>query len=355
MITLIVPCAGKSSRFPNIKPKWLFTHPDGKIMIQKSIDPFLKNKMIKKKIITITKEIDKKFNAKFLLKQMFGKKVKILILKNQTASASETVFNTIEKFKIKNQILVKDSDNSFKIDPKFNILKKNFIVFLNISKNPEISNIHQKSFIELNNKKQIINIEEKKIISDKICVGLYSFQSANDFKKHYKNCRNKIKNSEIFVSLVVKNMLNENNLFTCIEAKKYEDYGTFEDWLNIRKKYRTFFVDLDGVVFLNKGKYGKKNWNTKNQTIENNVNSLLELSKDRTQIVFTSSRPEKNKKKIDKELKKLGFKNFKLVLGLNHTQRIIVNDYSDSNPNPSAISINMERDASNLSTLIKSI
>ncbi len=355
MITLIIPCAGKSSRFPDIKPKWLFTHPDGKIMIEKAIEPFLRVKNIKKKIITITKEIDKKFNASHLLKQMFGNKVKILILNKQTRSASETVYNTIKRFNIKGQILVKDSDNSFEIDKKFNILKKNFIVFIDISKNPEISNVHQKSFIDLNNKKQIMNIEEKKIISDKICVGLYSFQSANDFEKHYQICKNKIKNSEIFVSIVVKNMLNENFLFTCTQAKEYEDYGTFEDWLIIRKKYRTFFVDLDGVIFLNKGKYGKKNWNTKNQLIKNNVKLLINLNHNKSQIVFTSSRPEKNKMKIQKELKKIGFKNFKLLLGLNHTQRILVNDYSNSNPNPSAISINLERDANNLSSLVESI
>ena len=26
MNTLIIPCAGKSNRFPNMKPKWLLTH-----------------------------------------------------------------------------------------------------------------------------------------------------------------------------------------------------------------------------------------------------------------------------------------------------------------------------------------
>jgi len=29
MSTLIVPCGGKSSRYPGMKPKWLLTHPDG--------------------------------------------------------------------------------------------------------------------------------------------------------------------------------------------------------------------------------------------------------------------------------------------------------------------------------------
>ena len=50
-------------------------------------------------------------------------------------------------------------------------MNKNFIAGVDISKHPEISNIHQKSFLKLNNKNQIIDIEEKKIISDKICIG----------------------------------------------------------------------------------------------------------------------------------------------------------------------------------------
>ena len=35
-------------------------------------------------------------------------------------------------------------------------------------------------------------------------------------------------------------MLNNNNLFTCTEAKRYEDYGTFEDWLISRKNIEHF-------------------------------------------------------------------------------------------------------------------
>ena len=38
MATLIVPCAGKSTRFPNMKPKWMLTHPDGKLMIEKALE-----------------------------------------------------------------------------------------------------------------------------------------------------------------------------------------------------------------------------------------------------------------------------------------------------------------------------
>ena len=57
------------------------------------------------------------------------------------------------------------------------------------------------------------------------------------------------------------------------------------------------------VVFLNKGKYGKINWNTKNQLIENNANLLLKLNNNRSQIVLQA---QDQKNKIDlQELKDL--------------------------------------------------
>ena len=37
-MSLILPCAGSSSRFPNMKPKWMLTLPTNKLMIQGSIE-----------------------------------------------------------------------------------------------------------------------------------------------------------------------------------------------------------------------------------------------------------------------------------------------------------------------------
>ena len=181
------------------------------------------------------------------------------------------------------------------------------------------------------------------------------FNSAKDFIKHYENCSKNIKNKEIYLSYVVKSMINDNHLFLFTKGSNYEDYGTFTDWLRIRKKYRTFFVDLDGVVFRNKGKYGLKNWGTKNEPIKKNIETLLKLNLKGTQIVFVSARHQEYYKNIDKNLKKLGFKNYKILLGLHHSQRILINDYFITNPNPSALSINIPRDNDNLGQLVESL
>ena len=49
-MSLILPCAGSSTRFPNMKPKWLLTAPSGNLMIQealKNIDKWLKDQVTK--------------------------------------------------------------------------------------------------------------------------------------------------------------------------------------------------------------------------------------------------------------------------------------------------------------------
>ena len=37
MATLILPCAGKSTRFKNTRPKWSLTHPYGELMLIQGI------------------------------------------------------------------------------------------------------------------------------------------------------------------------------------------------------------------------------------------------------------------------------------------------------------------------------
>ena len=37
MFTLMLPCAGSSSRYPNMRPKWSLTHPNGRLMITQGI------------------------------------------------------------------------------------------------------------------------------------------------------------------------------------------------------------------------------------------------------------------------------------------------------------------------------
>ena len=65
-MNLILPVAGQSSRYPNMRPKWLITLPDGKLMIEKSVENF-NLKIFKKIYIVVLKEHIKKYVEKKIL------------------------------------------------------------------------------------------------------------------------------------------------------------------------------------------------------------------------------------------------------------------------------------------------
>ena len=146
MRTLIIPCAGKSSRFPNMKPKWMLTHPDGKLMIEKALGG-LDIDSFDRIIITIVKYHAEKYEADVILSQVFKDvpKVELCILDDFTSSASETIYSTINEMDIKGSFVVKDSDNNVGVELPDNI--SNSIVGYDLYKHPDVSNIDRKSVV----------------------------------------------------------------------------------------------------------------------------------------------------------------------------------------------------------------
>jgi bifunctional N-acetylglucosamine-1-phosphate-uridyltransferase/glucosamine-1-phosphate-acetyltransferase GlmU-like protein len=165
---LIIPAAGKSSRFQNMKPKWMLTHPSGKLMIEKVVDG-LNIEDYSMVYFVILEEHCQKYEADLILEQCFSKiPYKIVVLKTATNSSPETVYSCIINEKISDSIVIKDCDCLV----SFNVPKhSNFVVGMNI--NTSIKNIQQKSFILFNQDNIIQEIIEKKVVSDKICLGVY--------------------------------------------------------------------------------------------------------------------------------------------------------------------------------------
>ena len=110
--------------------------------------------------------------------------------------------------------------------------KKNGVCYLHL-KNYNIKNICNKSFIELNMINVITNIVEKKVISEYICVGGYSFENAKDYVKSYNNIliqtRNNFKD-ELYTSHIIWNLMFSKHIFIGNHITNFIDWGTFEDW-----------------------------------------------------------------------------------------------------------------------------
>ena len=95
-MAIIIPCAGKSSRFPGTRPKFLLTMFDGKLMIEHAISPYIDTDQIH---IIILSEHEEKYDARIALESIYNdnKNVHIHTLKQQTNGPAETVYSIAKK------------------------------------------------------------------------------------------------------------------------------------------------------------------------------------------------------------------------------------------------------------------
>ena len=126
--SLILPVAGKSSRYPGMRPKWLLTMPDGKLMIEKSIEFFDLAKFSRIIVIALSEHV-KKFTSKKILiqtlKKNISKKIELVVLEKETTCQAETVMKGLIISNVKGGFLIKDVDNIFfqKIDVRLRFVQ----------------------------------------------------------------------------------------------------------------------------------------------------------------------------------------------------------------------------------------
>lgn len=347
-VTVIVPCAGRSTRYPNVRPKFLLVNPNGNLMLFESISRLsLKDCSI---IVTILKEHDQKYGIKEMFNKFFKSlHIKLCILNSPTKSQAETIYQTICKLNIQGPMLIKDSDNIFKLDKVYE--EFNYVTVEHL-KNVGLTNASNKSYALTDQNGTIKKIAEKKVISETFCVGGYYFTSSNEFAKAFEYLVTQGFDQELYVSMIIKYLIEEKDvIFKIKQIKKYVDLGTIQDWLKYKNNQKTYFIDVDGIVVKNSGEYSKPYWGVTEGLIENIkiINQLYDLG---NYIILITSRKEKYRAITTKQLKKENVKYHQLIMGLNHSARVVINDFSNSNPFPAAVSVNVPRDSDKLSDYI---
>lgn len=338
---LIVPAAGLSSRFPNMRPKWLLTHPNGKLMIENILEPFLQSKY--EIILTTTEKIYNDYDVELIIKQIFGNRVHVDTIPYQTLSSCETISYTLNNYLNKEdcEIIIKDSDSL--VIPTVSSLSGNFCVGIDVSKISD-TDIRNKSFIKYDNNHIITDIVEKKIFSNTISVGLYGFESSLSFLKNYLEILNISDGMELYVSHIIYNMIINDSYFKYIESSEFKDWGTLSSWNIENKNHISIFCDYDGVLVKNKGRYGKENWeNSEDIPIISNIMSIKSKLNLGGVLIITTCRPKKYENKIRELLSRFDISVFQIIFDLPHSKRILINDYAPTNPYPTSISINVER------------
>jgi bifunctional N-acetylglucosamine-1-phosphate-uridyltransferase/glucosamine-1-phosphate-acetyltransferase GlmU-like protein len=356
---LVVPAAGKSSRFKTNKPKWLLTHPDGNLMIFHALKSFQKSNV---DVLIITREdIFKNFKVKELLDNaLSGLKINInIVTVHETEHAVETVLFGLEKFssiKNYNKIIIKDSDNYIDGMPCIDEINENFSVGLDL-RQFNIKNVANKSFMRISEQGYIEDFVEKSIISNHISLGCHSFVNIEMFISlcHELIERTKYNSKiELYFSNVVALAISRGFKFKYLSASEYCDYGTHSDWNELRNKNRVIFSDFDGTLVKNVGKFTvDRNWSSKNDIlIIDNIAKLKKLCDEGAQLIITTSRDEIYKDYIKGLLHLQGIFVYDIICGLKHSPRYLINDYADSNPYPTSIAINLKRDSNDLDDFI---
>lgn len=228
-MNIIIPLGGIGERFKNngyTTPKPLINI-FGKPMIFYLLD----NLHLKKEdnlIIIYNKELNN-YSFDNIIKQKYNN-INIIELNKQTEGAAETILiglSNINTNMLNNKCVLIDGDTFYNVDilSQYRIEENNAIVcFKDIQDKPIYS------YIEVDEKQNIINIKEKIKISDYANTGCYCFKSGTILKKYCQqiidsNIREK---NEFYTSCVIKAMLDDQHIFKsiCINYNDFTCVGT---------------------------------------------------------------------------------------------------------------------------------
>jgi hypothetical protein len=336
---IIVPAAGLSTRFPNMKPKYLLYDYKHDMMLMNALRPFIQRGYTIH--IGILKEHEEKYRVREQIKHECPDNINCVIIDKPTKGPADTVYQIIKSSNLKDgEIFIKDCDSYF--DHEFT--EGNYVCVSKISQHEVLKKLASKSFTISNENGIITDIVEKQVVSDTFCVGGYKFSSANTYRQSFEQLQT---NREVFVSDVIGRCINDKLVFTEKVVTSYVDVGTAQDWFEHNNK-PVIFCDIDGTIIKAQSRLDLEA-GVPEVPLQNNVNRLLELQDKGAQFIFTSARENQYLSQTRDMLYRLGFKSFNLICGLQNSSRILINDFNESNPYPRAEAINLYRDSDNLS------
>lgn len=347
-VTVIVPAAGRSARFPGMRPKWMLTQPSGLPMVLDSLRG-LDMTAVRTVVFVFLAEHVRKHgvvceNILSRARDMFGRDIAAIRLAEPTLSQPETVVRAVETAGLEGPIFVKDADNRFTCAvPSWDA------VAVHDAGSMELVHIANKSFVEFDAHGLVSNIAEKRVISPHFCVGGYSFSDARAFVDAFRSLEN---DGDLYVSHVILKMMLTGTSFSRLDTTDYVDWGTAKEWHAYREQFSTLFIDIDGVLVKNSGEFCLPLWGTTG-ALEKNVAHVNGLhSSGHAHVVLTTSRPESMRDATLEQLRDLGIAHDQIVFGLPHTKRVIVNDYALTSPYRSCDAVNVVRDSDTLEDML---
>lgn len=224
IMDIIIPCAGLSSRFPDMKPKYLLKDKFGKLMLDLSLGNFLSVGQVHLGILV---DHEKKYNVANFISEYFGYSFNFVFIEKVTRGPADTVRLILDSSEIDGGFFIKDCDSSFDMD----LVRENSVAISYLSDN-NITNPEELGYVLLNNKNYVLNLVEKQMVSNCFCVGGYNFYNKDVFYKGFYNISNQ--NTELYFSQLI-NSLTGTIDFKGVPVLNYKNYGTLIEWEKYNK------------------------------------------------------------------------------------------------------------------------
>ena len=342
--------AGRSTRFPNMRPKWMLSHPmSHRMMVTEAISGLNLDFFDNIYFICLQQHEDKYSFMKGFVAELddagLRAKSNIVLLPEQTDSQSETVYTFLSGYDLDGFIFIKDSDGFYRCD----VEERNQVAYFDLNDMDDI-NARTKSYVDLDVNDVVTNIVEKKVISSTFSSGGYGFADAKEFCKTFEKLQDM--DGECYISHIIFEMMLSGSTFYGTKTTDFKDWGTLDAWNKYKSQYKCLFVDIDGTLITNSSHHFPP-YTGSGEPIEDNIDLLAELHEQgKAKIILTTSRPERLRQLTIQELQTKGIPFDELVMGLPHCQRIVINDFARSNPYPSCSAINIPRNENNLTEFL---
>jgi hypothetical protein len=346
--TLLMPCAGLSTRYPGMRPKWLLTTPSGELAIERAVRSVPQSAW-RDIVFAFRADHEAAYGCTALVRRLFGEAAKVAVLPRDTQGPADTVSEMIQAAGVSGPIIIKDCDSFF--DP-LPLPAGDFLGVVDLRAAPTIQSVGAKSFARINENDLVVEVVEKTVISNFISAGIYGFGSAAWFVEAFQRRRAQHGGGEIFASHIMNAGIVQGHAVRSAVVSNLIDVGTIADWRRYVQEAAAYVCDIDGVVFENQSLHFAPTWDEPETPIADNVALLLELERKGALLVFMTSRPERIRDKTVAALRAQGFKAETVIMGAPHSRRFMINDYAKTNPFPSAVGVSTPRNEPRLRDLL---
>lgn len=346
-MNIVIPMAGAGSRFQKIgiqTPKPLI-EVLGKTLIEHSIDSF----DVPGRFIFITREFDNPEDNKKLEAILRARRpeCEIIQLKTLTSGATETVLAARDFINTDEPLVVYNCDQLINWEPEA------FLQFVEVRKPGAALVLYnstdpKNSFAEIDDG-QIINLVEKKAVSNHALIGFHYWAHGDEFVRsadklieHFRiNGQPECYISETF------NYLGRGILPYHIADHVYVPLGTPEDVAKYvgrvkefkTKKPKTLFIDIDGTVLKHVHTISDVYKETP-ELLPGVLDKINTWDSQGHRIIFVTARKESTREITEQQLRSFGLAWDQLVMGVTSGERYLINDKLERNDADRAVAIN---------------